>query len=403
MRHLLAFLVLIGLFVALVFVSRSDGPPTEVASAIDRIATGGAPTLEDILRRQEGQKVDDSYRRNNIGGDANNVLGMGPLGGSSDPELWRALRFDEADVTVSTYNKTGRVLIQDGGMWWLEFRRGPLATYGGWLLLGTIAVLAVFFLFRGRVRIEGGKAGTTVTRFRWIERFAHWTLAGSFLLLAFTGLFTLFGRMFIAPFLGLEFNASLLHFSKLVHNNVAWAFILGLVMVFVMWVWHNIPDRTDITWFAQAGGIVGDKHPPAKKFNAGQKIIFWSVILLGSSIAVSGVSLLFPFDLPLFGHTFAILNDIGVPGWLGLDPLPAVMTPQEEMQYAQLWHAIVGFVLMAIIIGHIYIGTVGMEGAYEAMGSGEVDENWAHQHHSIWYEKVKEREAAAPGAATPAE
>ena len=73
------------------------------------------------------------------------------------------------------------------------------------------------------------------------------------------------------------------------------------------------------------------------------------------------------------------------------------------MQYAQLWHAIVSFVLMAIIFAHIYIGTVGMEGAADAMTSGEVEEQWAREHHSIWVEEVEAKQKEAPKAATPAE
>lgn len=367
---------------------------------IDRSATGGAQTLEDILRRQDNQRVGDSFRSDNLGGTSANAPELGPLGGASDSDLWRAIRYDKADITVSTRNESGKVLVQDGGMWWLEVREGPLVKYGGWLLLGTIVLLAVFYLLRGRVRVEGGMSGHTVTRFKFVERMAHWLLAGSFILLGVTGLLSLVGRMLIAPMLGREVNAVLLQASKFIHNNVAWAFMLGLVMVFVMWVWHNLPSRLDLVWFRHAGGMVGSTHPPAKKFNAGQKIVFWAVILLGGSISLSGLSLLFPYDLPLFAKTFGILNDIGVPGWFGMDPLSANMSPQEEMQYAQLWHAIVGFVLMAVIIGHIYIGTLGMEGAFDAMKDGEVDEAWAHQHHSIWLEDEKSKTASA---AKPAE
>lgn len=388
-------------------------PPENAASeaspnAVDaRPSTGGAQTLEDILARQRGEEIDDSFRRNDLG-DPESAAGMaaqlGTLGGTSDSEVWRALRYGSADVTVSSGGEVASVLMQDGGMWWLEFREGPLAKYGGYLLLGTIVLLALFFLLRGRIRLDAEKTGRTVTRFQFIERFAHWLLAGSFILLGITGLLTLFGRMFIAPYVGKEFNATLLIASKWIHNNVAWAFMIALVMVFVMWVIHNIPNRTDLKWIAQAGGIVGSKHPPAKKFNAGQKLIFWSVILFGASISVSGLSLLFPYELPLFAKTFAALNDLGITSLLGLDPLPTQMSPQEEMQYAQLWHSIVAFVLMAIILAHIYIGSLGMEGAYDAMGTGEVDEAWAHQHHSLWLEELKSKESKAPDSATtPAE
>ena len=400
------FLLLIGLAVA----AWQLQPAPEVAELppVDRTATGGAQTLEDILRRQQGIAVDDSFRREALGGDATTAPGLGPLGGASDPELWRALRYDVADVTASTRDENGKILMQDGGMAWYEFRDGPLSTYGGNLLLGTIFALILFYALRGKIRLDEEKTGHTVTRFVFVERFAHWLLAGSFILLGLSGLLVLFGRAFVVPLFGHEVNSILLIGSKFVHNNLAWPFMVALVMIFLMWVWHNIPDRTDITWFAQFGGIVGNQHPPAKKFNGGQKIIFWSVVLLGGSISLSGLSLLFPYELPLFAKTFAILNDLGVPGWLSMEPLPTQLAPQEEMQLAQSWHAIVAFVLMAIIIAHIYIGSVGMEGAYDAMGSGEVDEAWAHQHHSLWLEKIKAKRGEAPApptssGATPAE
>ena len=380
--------------------------PAVLAQA--REATGGAPSLEDILARQRGEKIDPSFRQNF--GDPDSAAAMaqqlGTLGGSSDPELWRALRFNAADITVSSGGDVAKVLVQDGGMAWYSFRQDTLATWGGLLLLGTLGALLLFYLGRGKVMIDEPMTGRTVTRFKALERFSHWMLAGSFILLGLSGLLVLFGRWVILPVFGPEANALLLAGSKFIHNNLAWPFMVALVLVFFLWVWHNIPNRTDIIWFKQFGGIIGKNHPPAKKFNAGQKIIFWSVILLGGSISLSGVSLLFPFELPLFAKTFALMNDTGLPGLIGLGNLPTQLSPQEEMQLAQAWHAIVAFVLMAIIIAHIYIGSVGMQGAYDAMGSGEVDEAWAHQHHSIWLDEVQAKQKEAPkggGTATPAE
>ena len=369
---------------------------------IDRSATGGAQTLEDIMARQRGEAV--APRTGDASGAAQELSGqLGTLGGASDPDLWRALRYGSADITVSSGGEVASVLMQDGGMVWLEFRKGPLATYGGYLLLGTIALLIVFFVLRGKVKLDYEKTGKTVTRFKSFERAAHWLLAGSFILLGLTGLLTLFGRFFIAPYLSKEVNATLLLGSKYIHNNVAWAFIVALIVVFFLWVWHNIPNRTDITWFAQAGGIVGSKHPPARKFNGGQKIIFWSVIVLGGSISLSGVSLLIPFELQMFAKTFDVMRSIGIEALPFYGALPEALAPHEEMQHAQAWHAIVSFVLMAIIIAHIYIGSVGMEGAYDAMGSGEVDEAWARQHHSLWLEELEKKGEAAPKDAPPAE
>lgn len=398
-----SFLVLAFSLLFLLPVSAQEN----TAPPIDRSATGGAQTLEDIMARQAGQKVDNSFRSDAIGnpdGAAATTNQLGTLGGVSDAENWRALRFDEADITISAGPDVSKVLIQSDGMWWLQFRKGPLIKYGLYLLGGTILLLALFYLLRGKIRIEGERTGRTLTRFKAIERFGHWLVAGSFVLLGLTGLLTLLGRTFLIPVLGHETFSTIAIGSKWIHNNVSWAFILGLIMIFVMWVAHNLPNKTDLAWIAKGGGLLQKGvHPPAKKFNAGQKVIFWSVIVLGASISVSGVSLLFPFEFPMFSATFAKLNAFGLPQAVGLGELSTTLTPHAEMQYTQLWHAIVSFVLMAIIIAHIYIGSVGMEGAYDAMGSGEVEEQWAREHHSIWADEVKAKQAEAAGHAEPAE
>ncbi|WP_320177978.1 formate dehydrogenase subunit gamma [Roseovarius pacificus] len=401
--------LLYTLILSLLLAAPVAAQETPEAPQTDRSATGGATTLEDILARQRGEKVDNSYRHNSTDGSPapeSYAPGLGPLGGLSDAEVWRDLRFNEANIKVSAGGDTAKVLVQDGGMAWLQFRQGPLVTYGGWGLVAVLGLLALFYLIRGRIRIDGEKTGRTVTRFQFIERFAHWLMGGSFVVLGITGLISLMGRKFLIPAFGHDAFSAIAVGSKWVHNNISWAFMIGLVMVFFMWVLHNIPNRTDLKWLAVGGGIfTKGVHPPAKKFNAGQKLIFWSVIVLGVSISVSGLSLLFPFELPLFAKTFSILNDTGLPQALGFGVLPTALAPQEEMQLAQLWHAIVAFVLMGIILAHIYIGSVGMEGAFDAMGTGEVEEQWAREHHGLWLEELQEKgQAPDKGkAATPAE
>lgn len=377
------------------------------AGAADpRAATGGAQTLEDILARQRGEKVDNSFRSNALGDEVPPSAfapGLGTLGTQSDAEVWRALRFDKAPVITSSHGPAADVLIQDSGMAWLRFREGPLATYGAYLLGGVLVVLALFYLIRGKIRIDGPRTGLTIQRFAAIERFAHWLLGGSFILLAITGLFQLFGRMAIIPLVGREAYAPVALAGKWVHNNVAWAFMLGLVMVIVFWIAHNIPNRHDLKWLAVVGGLFSKNvHPPARKFNAGQKLIFWSVVVLGLSISASGLSLLFPFDLPMFAATFEKINALGLPELFGFAPLPEALLPHQEMQLAQLWHTIIAFAFIAIILGHIYIGTVGMEGAFDAMGSGEVELQWAKEHHGLWVEEVSGN-ASGKAAASPAE
>ncbi|MCK0168338.1 formate dehydrogenase subunit gamma [Jannaschia sp. S6380] len=389
-----------------------DGP-----LVIDRSTTGGATTLEEILARQEALRageepppVDDAYRRTNIGGPGRPTdAPLGGLGGASDADLWRGIRFDTAPTTTQQRGPAATTLIQTGGMDWLTFRAGPLRTWGGGLLLGTLFALALFYLLRGRIRIHGPRTGRKLLRFRTYERFAHWLLAGSFIALAITGLLVLFGRVAFIPIFGHAAWAPVALASKWVHNNVGWAFMVALVAIFVMWVIQNLPDRTDLKWLARGGGLFGGGHVPAKKFNAGQKLIFWSVILGGASLSASGLSLLFPFEMPMFAGTFEVLNGTGVSQALGLGTLETDLTPQEEMQYAQLWHGIVAFGLTAVILAHIYLGSLGMEGAYDAMGDGEVEEQWAREHHSIWAEAaIAERDGrpatdtVAPDA-TPAE
>ncbi|MDE0058699.1 MAG: formate dehydrogenase subunit gamma [Defluviicoccus sp.] len=375
-----------------------------------RASTGGAQTLEDILARQRGEKLDDDFRRQAVGDPAKAAgiaAQLGTLGGASDSEVFRALRYGSADVTVSARGPAMDIIIQDSGMWWLELRKGPLLIWGGWLLVAMIVVVLVYLSIRGPIRIEGEKTGRTILRFSAIERFSHWLLAGSFILLGLSGLITLFGRFALIPVFGKDFFSVIALASKWIHNNVAWAFIVALVMVFVCWVVHNVPNRADLIWLAKGGGLFSKHvHPPARKFNAGQKIVFWIVIVLGISISASGLSLLFPFEMPMFAKTFEILNALGLPQLFGMGELQTEMTPHEEMQYAQLWHTVVAFVFIAIIIAHIYLGSVGMEGAFESMESGEVDRQWAKEHHSLWYEEVvaEEQEAASREApAAPAE
>jgi formate dehydrogenase subunit gamma len=388
----------------------ATAPPATEAAAPDRSATGGAPTLEEILARQRGEPVDDSARRGETG-DPDSAAAMaeqlGTLGGASSSDLYRALRFGTADVTVSSHGPADRVLIQDTGMAWLQFREGPLSKWGGLSLLGMLGLLVLFYLLRGRIRIDGPITGHRILRFTSFERFGHWLFAGSFLLLALSGLITLFGRQYLIPLFGPEVYATLALAMKWIHNNVAWAFMLGLVIIIVNWTVHNIPNRHDLVWLAKGGGLFSKGvHPPARKFNAGQKGIFWACVVLGLSISASGLSLLFPFQLPMFAKTFVILNDLGLPQLVGLGTLPEQMAPHQEMQLAQAWHAIVGFVFMAIIIAHIYLGSVGMEGAYDAMGSGEVEEQWAREHHGLWVKEMEARDqvAAKRGAgAMPAE
>ncbi len=303
------------------------------------------------------------------------------LGSTSDSDLWRTLRRG-VQGKVSFTDKQKGVAIQSEGDNWRAVRNGPLSVFGGWLMLAMIVVLAVFFAVRGRIRVDAGLSGRTVERFNTLERFTHWLTASSFIVLALTGLNVLYGKYVLMPIIGQAAFATLTYWGKLAHNYIAFAFMIGLALMVILWVKDNLPSREDFTWIVKGGGMFGKGvHPPAKKFNFGQKVIFWVVVLGGTSLAYTGLSLMFFFDLKAFSATFALLNLFGF-------DLPTQLTALQESQLTQLWHAVMALIVIAIIIAHIYIGSLGMEGAFDAMSTGQVDENWAREHHSLWVAEV---------------
>ncbi len=297
---------------------------------------------------------------------------------------WRAVR-GGVEGRVSIPDRRAGVLVQSEGEIWRSVRNGPLMMYGGLSLLVVIAILALFYAIRGTIRLSEPVAGRQVVRFPAFERFAHWLTATSFIVLALTGLNLLYGRDLLIPLIGKDAFAVVAMAGKTLHNFVSFPFMLGIALMFVLWVRHNLPSRTDLVWLAKGGGMFSDKaHPPAGKFNAGQKAVFWIVVLGGFSVSLSGIALLFPFAIRPFGGTFEIINLFGA-------GLPETLTLMQEMQLAHVWHTIVSLGLIAVILAHIYIGTIGMEGAFQAMGSGKVDTAWARHHHSLW-ETAEEEE-----------
>jgi formate dehydrogenase subunit gamma len=264
----------------------------------------------------------------------------------------------------SNPNATSYKVIQPEGRDWQVFRDTTLSRVAALSILGILALLTVFYLVRGKVRMAGGRSGKTLVRFGSIERFAHWLSATSFIVLGISGLNITFGRSLLLPMIGPDAFAAFSQFGKFAHNYVSFAFALGITLMFVMWVKDNMPALRDLRWFAQGGGLIGLGHPPADRFNGGQKVIFWTTVLGGIALSISGYILMFPFTV----------TDIG------------------GMQAASVVHALVGVVMIGVIFAHVYIGSIGMEGAFEAMGSGEVDVNWAREHHSIWAEKVMARD-----------
>jgi formate dehydrogenase subunit gamma len=259
------------------------------------------------------------------------------------------------------------VLMQPAGRKWVYFHEVILHWLGAIVILGMLAMLALAYLVMGRIRIASGRSGRKVLRFTGFERFSHWLTAVSFVLLGLTGLNITFGKLVLLPVIGPEAFSDFAQTAKYVHNFVSFSFVAGLGLIIALWIKDNIPRRVDIDWVKQGGGFIKSKHAPAGRFNAGEKLVFWFALGAGIAVIVSGYLLLFPFYLA---------NIAG-------------------MQGAQVVHAIVAVVFVAVILAHIYIGTLGMEGAFEAMGSGEVDFNWAKEHHDQWLAETLDKDSAA--------
>ena len=314
------------------------------------------------------------------------------MGNISDAELWRAIRKGVAG-TVSLPDKKAATLVQSEGDVLRAFRNGPQAKYGVWLLIAAIVVLAIFFMIRGRIKIGAGPSNLTIERFNALERFTHWLTASSFIVLALTGLNVMYGKYFLPALIGKSGFATITYWGKLAHNYIAFAFMLGIVMMFVLWVKDNFPNKYDLGWIATGGGMFGgSRHADTERFNFGQKVIFWTVVLGGGSLSFSGLCLMFPFEIAPFGPTFGVLKSFGV-------NVPTDVTALQETQLSLAWHGSMGVLMIAIIIGHIYIGSLGMEGAIDAVGSGRVDLNWAREHHNVWAARVEAEGAASPSGA----
>jgi formate dehydrogenase subunit gamma len=264
------------------------------------------------------------------------------------------------------------VLVQPMGRQFRDFRTKVQPWFDAALIIIAVAAMAALYLIAGPMRYTRDPQGRTIKRFTAFERFVHWMLAASFIWLGVTGLNMVFGRHLVQPWLGDDLFAHMSALLKLSHNAVAYAFMVALVFMSFQWLHNNIPNKLDITWIKMAGGMFGGPHPPARKFNAGQKMIYWIAVFGGIAISVTGLALLLPF------YTLDI-------------------TGQQLMQVA---HSVIAALMIAVIIGHVYLGTAGVEGSYQAMSTGRVDLQWAKEHHGLWVaeEIAKGRVPADPDA-----
>lgn len=267
---------------------------------------------------------------------------------------------------------------------WRQVRNNWIIPYGGSLLLIAGVALALFYFGKGTIQLHGKETGRVIERFTYVERAAHWVNAIAFVVLAISGIVMAFGKFFLLPVMGSTLFGWLTYALKNVHNFVGPVFAVSLAVVFFTFLKDNWPSKDDVQWVLKAGGLFGKEEVPSHRFNAGEKVVFWGgVFFLGIIVVASGV----------------FLDKI----------VPGVEYTRANMQIAHMFHGVATVLMMAMFMGHIYMGTVGMSGAYKAMKTGYVDETWAKEHHELWYNDIKagkipaQRTAkAAADAAQPA-
>lgn len=301
--------------------------------------------------------------------------------------FWRDVRDSGLkEGTVSSPIPEGGVLVQrfvqypgssftTAGEAWRQVRNRWVIPYGGSLLLIATLALGLFYWRKGSLGGHEPDTGRVIERFTPLERAAHWTNAIAFVVLAVSGIVMAFGKFFLLPVLGSTLFGWLTYALKNAHNFAGPLFAVSLVIVIITFVKDNLPSKEDLTWLLRAGGLFGGAEVPSHRFNAGEKGIFWAgVFLLGLVVVGSGLVL-----------------DMVIPGLAYL---------RGDMQIAHMIHAAASMLMMAMFLGHIYMGTIGMKGAYSAMRTGYVDEGWAKEHHALWYEDIQAGKIPAQRSAT---
>ncbi|MEO8408087.1 MAG: formate dehydrogenase subunit gamma, partial [Oxalobacteraceae bacterium] len=271
----------------------------------------------------------------------------------------------EASVLIQPKTQfPGQVRATTAGEAWRQYRNGPLTRIGGWVLILALLLIAAMYLFRGQIKLKSHLTGRLIERFTSVERLAHWTMAISFVTLALTGGTMLFGKYVLLPVFGLTLFGWLAFACKNIHNFVGPVFTGSIVVFFVIFVKDNLPGKGDLNWFAQFGGLLSGKHVSSGRFNAGEKVMFWgAVVVFGLIMSASGFVL-----------------DMLIPG---------LLYTRGNMQIASIVHIVAAVLAASMILGHIYLGTLGMAGAYQAMRTGYVDDAWAQQHHDLWYDDIQ--------------
>lgn len=288
------------------------------------------------------------------------AVGAGATGYTSLPKS----EAPEAGNLIQPFVQYPGSSLTTAGEAWRQVRNNWIIPYGGALLAIVVLAIGIFYFGKGSIALHGAETGRKIERFTPFERAAHWSNAIAFVALAISGIVMAFGKFFLLPIMGSTLFGWLSYALKNIHNFAGPLFAVSLAVVFFTFLRDNWPHRSDLVWLLKGGGLLSGQEVPSHRFNAGEKVVFWGgVFALGIVVVASGLVL-----------------DMLIPG---------LIYERATMQVAHMVHAVATVLMMAMFLGHIYLGTIGMKGAYKAMRTGYVDETWAKEHHELWYDDVK--------------
>ncbi|MBL0420104.1 formate dehydrogenase subunit gamma [Ramlibacter sp. AW1] len=343
-------------------------PPAATRAAPAAPADGGirSQNIFDVkpdADQQPGYMNQSNAERNRVQPGNNaplwRAVGNGVAGTSSLPPS----QAPEAGVLIQPQVQYPGSRFTTAGEAWRQVRNIWIIPYGGALLLIMLGALAIFYFTKGPIGSPMHEGGRRIERFTPFERSAHWANAIAFVVLAISGLVMAFGRYILQPLIGTTLFGWLTYALKTLHNFVGPLFVVSMIIVFVVFVRDNLPQRGDGRWIFTAGGTLSKQPVPSHRFNAGEKFVFWiGVLLLGAIVIGSG-----------------LVMDMLIPG---------LLYDRGTMQVAHMIHAVAAVLMMVMFLGHIYMGTIGMRGAYRAMREGYVDDEWAREHHGYWHDDI---------------
>jgi formate dehydrogenase subunit gamma len=350
--------------------AQNKPPPPNAPVAAAAPSDAGAIKSQNILDVKPDASAEPGYAMQSNGERAkvqpgNNApmwrqVGSGVTGYSSLP----VSQAPEAGNLIQPFVQYPGSRLTNAGEAWRQVRNNWIIPYGAALLAISALALVILFFVKGPMGHEHPESGRRIERFTPFERAVHWSNAFAFCALAVSGFTMAFGKFLLLPIIGAPLFGWLTFALKNLHNFTGPLFAVSLLIVVITFIKDNIAGLADFVWLSKAGGMLSDQEVPSHRFNAGEKGLFWWGVTI-PGLVVLGSGLVLDKLIPGFGAV------------------------RSEMQIAQMIHAVVAFWMMALILGHIYMGTVGMRGAYKAMKTGYVDETWAKEHHELWYEDIK--------------